>query len=97
MASVKAKLHAHGCARCSRRLEDACVTPTIDPLCYTCRSGNPPAVWDANRLPIICCPTNSRVATPGDRAVYRLVGVRKWWLCRICKRTFPYHPEEKHG
>lgn len=92
VASIKGKLHAHGCERCHRRLEDACDTPTIDPLCYSCRTGKPPALWDANRLPIECCFTASRPVSQPERAVYKLAGVRAWHICKTCKRTFPIRP-----
>lgn len=90
---LNGKPHAHGCERCHRRIEDNCNTPTIDPLCYSCRTGNPPAVWDKNRLPIACCYEHSRPVSQPERVTYKLAGLRAWHICTWCKRTFPIRPQ----
>ncbi len=96
MPSLANKLHAHGCSRCDRRMEDTCGTPTVDLLCFTCRTGQPAsALMTEGRLPQDCCFENCREANPAERATYRLAGTRIWSICRTCQRTHPKRPWRK--
>lgn len=96
LVAAKAKIaafHAHGCVRCHRRYMDACKNLHADELCFPCRTGKPPSVYDASRLPLPCCATESRLITdPAELARYALAGAHPWWRCRRCSRTQPFDP-----
>ena len=88
--------HAHGCIRCRRRYMDACTDSTRNAACKTCRTGEPPARWDANRLPHRCCRTAGQLMIDRDEvARYSLGGPGPWWICRTCQRTHPYDPTKE--
>lgn len=97
MPRLAEKLHAHGCADCGARFEDNCKTPTVDPLCFTCRTGRPASLLTRGRLPIDCCFEHSREAKPHERATYRLAGTRVWFICTKCQRTHPTRPRSTSG
>lgn len=89
---MKGSLHAHGCARCHVRYEDACAEPGTDQLCTACRGGRP---WQAlidSRLPRDCCREQARLVSKDDKDRYRLAGTRLWFICPGCSRTHPYDP-----
>lgn len=88
-----AAYHAHGCTRCNRRYMDACRSVGTDELCFPCRTGKPPSVYDLSRLPQPCCHESSQpVRTPDEHARYALAGKHSWWRCRVCSRTHPFNP-----
>lgn len=84
--------HAHGCARCRTRYEDACAEPAVDQLCDACRGLR---VWQLlidNRAPRDCCRERCHIATREERDRYRLGGTRLWFICSDCARTHPFDP-----
>jgi hypothetical protein len=71
-------------------------TDHVDRLCFPCRSGRPPSVYDESRLPIACCRKESKpVRDYGEKARYALAGDHPWWRCRRCSRTHPFDPAQR--
>jgi hypothetical protein len=88
-------VHAHGCARCGVRYEDACDARAVDGLCVGCRGGRPWQLLIDGRRPRKCCITGSRPATKDERKRYRLAGACAWFICvgdGGCRRTHPFDP-----
>lgn len=93
--SLAGSLHAHGCAACHTRYEDACPTPADDARCTPCRGGQPWQYLIDNRAPRDCCRQNARLATKDDKSRYKLAGSRLWFICPTCSRTHPFDPKPK--
>lgn len=95
--SLKNRLHAHGCTKCSRFYQDACASPDVNARCASCITGNSRPLWDRNRDPIDCCRSNSKLAAPHVRLAHSLAGDGEWWRCKACSRTHPYDPTRPEG
>jgi predicted RNA-binding Zn-ribbon protein involved in translation (DUF1610 family) len=97
--AAKPRIHAHGCARCDVRYEDACGTPAVDGLCMSCRGGIPWQLLITHRSPQDCCRIESRRVTKDERERYRLAGpkTRTWWICPACGRTQVYDAKTTRG
>lgn len=85
-------VHAHGCAACHGRYEDACPTPETDARCIVCRGGRAWELLRQNALPKDCC-LQARLVTKAEKTTYRLAGTHLWFICLDCKRTHPFKPK----
>ena len=90
----RGKAHHHGCTRCNRRYEDACVSPEENGICNACRTGRDTA-RELSWAPSACCPDRNRLANKHDREALKLAGPGPWWVCLACARSFPFQPEEQ--
>jgi hypothetical protein len=88
---LRKHVHAHGCKRCHVRYRDACQVPAVNALCFTCRTGKAGfRELLAGQAPRDCCHAHSRLVQASDKSTYYLAGDATWFICAVCKRTFPY-------
>jgi hypothetical protein len=93
--SFAGKHHYHGCKRCHIRYDDACQNPEENELCAGCRGGKPWVELVENAMARPHCRSSARLADKDEISLYKLVGSAIWFICQVCKRTFPYD-DPKH-
>jgi hypothetical protein len=97
VADLRRRSHAHGCHRCHVRYRDACASPEVNALCFTCRTGKAgfPELLQG-QAPRDCCIAHHRLTRKDERVTYSLAGDAAWHICTVCKRQFPYEvPTER--